>query len=443
MTKVYNTYDDKYWEEVILLEYKKEGSSRKKIKNMFNVSTRDVSDRFKGLKRVNLNDELVVQKYMELRNVSCTAQFFNVSVNTIHRLLLRLNVTIRPVVRKNRPSKWSEDELNLIIPQYETRKDLRKNNPPVFNAAARFGLLPKFFPFEFSKRFRHIYVFLFHNTNVAYVGLSCNVKERYKSHLKPNLRSPLFNYINKTNETFKFRVLTDTPLPELIAADKEREIIGEYKLNGWTLLNRNKGGGLGGIPIWTYEKLKELSLTYTHQRDFILNEKRAYEYAQKIGVLNDICSHMVKTRNQSTYDEMLVEAKKYTNIRDFKENSKTIYYKSKRLGIISEITLHMRNGRPTRFNYELVQNEAKKYNTRAEFQKKSRSEYTHALKKGILNDICSHMKIMKNNWSIEDIFEISKQYDSLINLKKGNNSVYYKAVKLGITNKLYPKNNLK
>jgi hypothetical protein len=273
----------------------------------------------------------------------------------------------------------------------------------------------------------------------VYVGLTCNVNERYKNHLNPDKRSSVLKYINKTNETFEFKVLTNTPLPELIAAEEECNIIDEYKLNGWTLLNRNKGGGLGNFSIWTYEKLKELSLTYTHQKDFILNEKRAYEYAQKIRVLNNICSHMVKTYNQSTYDEMLEEAKKYTNPRDFKKNSKTIYNKSKRLGITSEITLHMRNGRPTRWNYDLSLIESKKYKTKSEFQKKSRGAYGYCVKKGILDEVCSHMKIIKNHWSIDEIFEIAKKYDSVIKLREGNEGVYRKAVKLGISKKLYPK----
>ena len=390
-------------------------------------------------KKNNLDSELVIQKYMELRSISRTSEYFNVTWCQIKRILTKLNIPLVPTVRKQLTPKWTEENLVEIISQYVTRAELKKNNPPAFQSASKKGLLPKFFPNNYSKRFRHLYVFLFHNSNVVYVGLTCNVNERYKNHLNPDKRSSVLKYINKTNETFEFKVLTNTPLPELIAAEEECNIIDEYKLNGWTLLNRNKGGGLGNFSIWTYEKLKELSLTYTHQKDFILNEKRAYEYAQKIRVLNNICSHMVKTYNQSTYDEMLEEAKKYTNPRDFKKNSKTIYNKSKRLGITSEITLHMRNGRPTRWNYDLSLIESKKYKTKSEFQKKSRGAYGYCVKKGILDEVCSHMKIIKNHWSIDEIFEIAKKYDSVIKLREGNEGVYRKAVKLGISKKLYPK----
>ena len=99
----------------------------------------------------------------------------------------------------------------------------------------------------------------------------------------------------------------------------------------------------------------------------------------------------------------------------------------------------MRNGRPTRWNYDLVLIESKKYKTKSEFQKKNKGAYNYALKNGILDEVCSHMKIMKNFWSIDEIFEISKQYDSLVNLRKGNEGVYRKAVKLGISKKLYLK----
>jgi hypothetical protein len=439
MKKTRNKYDNKYWEEVIILEYMKDGVSIKNIVDMFNVSDRDAFNRLKGLKKNNLSSELVIQKYMELHSISLTSEYFNVTWTQIKRILTKFNIPLVPTVRKQLTPKWTEEKLVEIISQYDTREELKKNNSPAFHASAKKGLLLKFFPNNYSKRFRHLYVFLFQNSNVAYVGLTCNVNERYKSHLNPNRRSPVFKYINKTNETFEFKVLTDTPLPELIAAEKECDIIYEYRLNGWTLLNKKKGGDLGGFSIWTYEKLKELSSTYTHQRDFILNEKKAYEYAQKIGILDDIFSHMVKTYNHFTYDEILEEAKKYTNLHDFKKNSKTIYNKSKRIGITGEITLHMRNGRPTRWNYDLVLIESKKYKTKSEFQKKNNGAYKYALKNGILDEVCSHMKIMKNFWSIDEIFEISKQYDSLVNLRKGNEGVYRKAVKLGISKKLYLK----
>lgn len=51
--KVYDRYDDKYWEEVIIPEYLKGGVSYVKIKEMFNVSDNDVLKKLKGLRVLN------------------------------------------------------------------------------------------------------------------------------------------------------------------------------------------------------------------------------------------------------------------------------------------------------------------------------------------------------------------------------------------------------
>ena len=55
--KVYNKYDDKYWEDVIIPEYMKPGMNFIKTKEMFNVSDRDCNNRLKGLKfSINVGD---------------------------------------------------------------------------------------------------------------------------------------------------------------------------------------------------------------------------------------------------------------------------------------------------------------------------------------------------------------------------------------------------
>lgn len=55
--KVYNKYDDKYWEDVIIPEYMKPGMNFVKTKQMFNVSDKDVNKRLKGLKfSINVGD---------------------------------------------------------------------------------------------------------------------------------------------------------------------------------------------------------------------------------------------------------------------------------------------------------------------------------------------------------------------------------------------------
>ena len=53
--KVYNKYDDEYWDEVIIPEYMKDGMTFVKIREMFNVSEKDVNKRLNGLKSLQVN----------------------------------------------------------------------------------------------------------------------------------------------------------------------------------------------------------------------------------------------------------------------------------------------------------------------------------------------------------------------------------------------------
>jgi hypothetical protein len=47
------------------------------------------------------------------------------------------------------------------------------------------------------------------------------------------------------------------------------------------------------------------------------------------------------------------------------------------------------------------------------------------------------MKKIVYHWSVEEIFEISKNYDSIASLRKDYESVYRKATKLGIITELF------
>jgi hypothetical protein len=53
---VYNKYDDEYWGNVIIPEYMKDGVTFIKIREMFNVTQKEMSNRFKGLKDPKVGD---------------------------------------------------------------------------------------------------------------------------------------------------------------------------------------------------------------------------------------------------------------------------------------------------------------------------------------------------------------------------------------------------
>lgn len=441
-------------------------------------------------KTINLNTELVIQKYEELQSINKTSEFFNVSYGVISRLLSQNGIT--PI----KTNKWTKEKLTELASQYDTLSEFYKDNLSAYNAAVRMGinneifshmtknfriskpilypedndflfeeaskyntkrefrinnskfyrvsykrgLLPIMFPNDNSYYYRDIYVFLFHNTNVCYVGLTNNIKKRYKEHTtkKSEKHNPVYDYIHETNEPFEFKILTDSALPSQEAANKEREYIREYSLNGWSLLNSNKGGGLGGSPIWNYNKLKDAALMYQTKVEFRKHNYGAYSTANRLGIIDDICGHMIKLYPNWTDDQLFTEGMKYSTRGEFKKNSINAYNQSIRRGILEEVCSHMTSPY-IKWTFESLREEAQKYNTRSEFSKNCPGGYDSASDRGILDEICSHMKKMINHWSIEEIFEISKQYDSIVNLRKEYESVYRKSVKLGISKQLYPK----
>jgi hypothetical protein len=437
-------------------------------------------------KKIIINKELVIQKYKELQNVNKTSKFFNVSYGVITRILTEFGIT------PTKNNKWSKETLTELVLQYDTLTEFYKNNNSAYNAIIRMGikdeifshmtknfriskpkiypedndflfeeaskyntkkefklnnsklhkvsykrgLLSIMFPDDNSNYFRNIYVFLFHNTNVAYVGLTCNIKERYGTHTT-NSKSPVYRYIQQTKEPFEFKILTDGPLPKHEAAKKECEYIREYSLNGWSLLNTSKGGNLGGgILIWNYNKLKETALLYNTKVDFRKYNVNAYHSSIRMGIIDDICSHMIKLYPNWTDDELFAEGIKYSTKGEFQKNSINAYNQSRRRGILEKVCSHMISPYVS-WTPELLCDEAKKYNTRSEFQKNCPGGYESAINKGILDDICSHMKKIVYYWSVEEIFEIAKNYDSIASLRKDYESVYRKATKLGIITELF------
>ncbi len=60
-------------------------------------------------------------------------------------------------------------------------------------------------------------------------------------------------------------------------------------------MNIIKGGGLGcKNNKWSDENIKEEALKYNRRSDFYRGSKGAYNFAWKKGILDDICSHMIR-----------------------------------------------------------------------------------------------------------------------------------------------------
>jgi hypothetical protein len=292
------------------------------------------------------------------------------------------------------------------------------------------------FPNNNSILFRDIYTFVFKKTNTIYIGLTCNTKRRFKEHMRRD-DSPVFRYIKKTNDTYDFNVITDSPLSEVEASKKECDLINEYLLNGWNILNAKLGGGLGGsLQIWNYDNLRCEALKYKTKVDFRKYSPKAYHASNRLKVIDNICGHMVKLYPNWTYEELSSEAKKYKHRGEFLKNSKNAYNQSRRRGLLDDVCSHM-TPLYTVWSNDLLISESKKYKSRSEFIKNCPGGYESANNRGILDEICSHMKT-RVSWTLDSMIETAKKYESIKILRDDHEYAYRKLLKLGIIYNIFP-----
>tara|TARA_B100000519_G_scaffold160627_1_gene142558 strand:+ start:589 stop:2277 length:1689 start_codon:yes stop_codon:yes gene_type:complete len=108
---------------------------------------------------------------------------------------------------------------------------------------------------------RQIYACEFPQNNKAYIGLSCEVEERFLAHQgkgkRSHSKSPVYNFTLKSGEQPVFKILTE-PIPSEQAQEEEAGYIEKYKEEGWEMLNQKSAGGLGLMRRkWTKEKFLE------------------------------------------------------------------------------------------------------------------------------------------------------------------------------------------
>lgn len=135
---------------------------------------------------------------------------------------------------------------------------------------------------DIFRRDIYVYEIPYQGNKYAYVGLTYNVEHRHKCHLRDN-RDAIFKFKEKTG--------CEIPYPEILyrnldvdsASKKEDELIQEYKSRGYIMLNRVKGGSLGGLQRHSYswEECKKIGEKYKTLKSWRDNEPKSYEFARR------------------------------------------------------------------------------------------------------------------------------------------------------------------
>lgn len=236
--------------------------------------------------------------------------------------------------------------------------------------------------------------------NYVYVGLTKNLKNRFKQHLSPHHRSYVYKHILKTSLTPKL-IKLEIDLNENDAKVKEFQYLKEYSNKNWHIINKAKPGSLGGSII-KHTKLACISdaKKYKTKREWYEKSPSSYDAARRNKWLNDCCSHMIIKRKINGYWSKNIcnlESKKFTSKTEWQKKSSTSYSVARKNGWLLELSKHMQKQKKENgfWTKERCIIDAKKYNTRNNWRIKSSSASSIASKNGWLEECCSHMLILR------------------------------------------------
>ena len=175
---------------------------------------------------------------------------------------------------------------------------------------------------------------------------------------------------------------------------------------------------------WDEDRLRKLTSEYDNLTDFLKNEKKASHALRRLGLYDDLTSHMGRQTKSYTEDEIEKEARKYTNQADFAKGSPNYYNAFKQRKLQSKF----RNFLPTKnkkWTDEMLEKEASKYNNMIDFLNNSQSAYKTAYDRGILDDITKHIPKTKI-WTYDEAKNEAQKYNTFAEFVK-NSPAYYQS----------------
>lgn len=188
-----------------------------------------------------------------------------------------------------------------------------------------------------------VYVYEFNDLKTAYIGRTCEPKYRHYRHMH-DTDDNVYKFIkNHPYEKFVLKRLKYN-LSTKDSAVEERLAIDRYRKDGWTLINKAKGGSVGAVnEKYTYEYCVDLAKKFEYLKDFYGQYPNVCDKCWEKGWMKGfIWLKKRKPKNEYAFNEVLDAAKECTSIRDFIYKYHSYYSYSKKKGwyeMIREIIL--------------------------------------------------------------------------------------------------------
>lgn len=184
---------------------------------------------------------------------------------------------------------WTFERIIDEAARFVTINDFRIGSPSAYVIAHRngwFDQVASHLTTSGNLCRRYVYQAVNHALKKVYIGLTVSPDRRLSQHLSTG----------RFSSDMRMMVLTDL-VDSTVAQKTEQAFIDLYQLAGYTVLNKVRGGALGGsIRKWTIETTHIEALKYQHKRDFQRGSNGAYQTACKNGWIKTICGHMTRPR---------------------------------------------------------------------------------------------------------------------------------------------------
>lgn len=232
-----------------------------------------------------------------------------------------------------------------------------------------------------------VYAFIFED-NQVFIGSTVTQRKRFTAHI--NESGPVFNRIQQGLK-YQYKILEDK-IMNTVLLERELFYVKEFqKDESYTLINKRKGGGIGGMKV-TDEQIIESARMYNTKAEWKKNAHLFVRTAYRRKIMDLACAHMDrKTKNLPLSDKKIHQkAKQYNNRTDWANHSPKSYKDAKSKNIIPECCAHMRTPK-YKWTDEKIYLESQKYKTRLEWQKGSPGSYGAARRLEIYDKCVTHM----------------------------------------------------
>jgi hypothetical protein len=178
---------------------------------------------------------------------------------------------------------------------------------------------------------------------------------------------------------------------------------------------------------------KEEALSYETRSEFARGAPWAYQIAQKLNKLDEVCSHMALSPRYSYHrwddESACQEALKYKSRSEFKRGNSGAYCYLTDQYLLNAACAHME---PLHKNWtkENIISLAKECSSRLEFKKANSWAYKRACKLGLLNEACAHMDGM-NSWDYDSVIREAQKYTNNVDFRKSSAGAWKHAYEKG------------